>query len=55
MNLKKFKKFALTTKKTQQITGGALYYCYNEETGQYEIVDKRDLPNYPPNACSLGF
>ncbi len=54
MNLKKFKKFALTTKETQQITGGEdYYYCYDAATGIVSLVHESEVGNYPPNHCMI--
>ena len=53
MNLKKFKKFALTTKETQQITGGNYAICYDPETGFNIIVPLSEVGNYPPNHCMI--
>ncbi|WP_375562977.1 hypothetical protein ACE193_10775 [Bernardetia sp. OM2101] len=53
MNLNKFKKFALTTKKAQQITGGNYAICYDAETGFNIIVPLSEVSNYPPNHCMI--
>ena len=56
MNLNKFKKLALTTKKAQQITGGSepFYYCYNPATGVVDLVRESQISNYPYNNCMIA-
>lgn len=47
MNLNKFKKFALTTKKTQQITGGVDYFCFNVKTRTVDRIHSSQAGTYP--------
>ncbi|WP_338769947.1 hypothetical protein WAF17_10940 [Bernardetia sp. ABR2-2B] len=57
MNLNKFKKFALTTKKTQKIAGGSEPYttCYDAATGETILVPLSQVGNYPHHHCLHPF